>query len=359
MVERNMVTRRSAMAALGAGSIAGLAGCLGSIGGGSDTLRFLGFGGNTQESQMEIFERWAEDSGHDVEGTSAGGTTEMISMIQQNPGEFDVVALNDTGMAQGQEEGVLEPIDLGEVPNYTENIRDGAQELTFLVDDGETIGLIRENGATGYAYNTELADRELTSWEDVKDEGFDGELALLDRAVDRFSNCAVAIGVDINDAADDDGLLDDVIAEAEAQNQNCFSYWSDGATSIQYLQQENATVCEAWGGRVLALQEDGYDHIEYVMPDEGAMAWTDTLAVVEGTENRETVHDLLNFTYERENLLDLSDMMNYTVQVEDPPEEMTALPDYAPVEDLAFRDWSKILPVQDDWSERFQEVKQS
>ena len=359
MHKGNMVTRRDALTALGAGSIAGLAGCMGDFGGGAESLRFLGFGGNTQESQMAIFDEWAEQEGIDVEGDSAGGTTEMISRIQQNPGEYDVVALNDTGMAQGQEEGVLEPIDLGEVPNYTENIRDAAQDLTFLVDGGDTIGLIRENGATGYAYNTELVDRELTSWEDIKDPEFDGQVALLDRAVDRFSNCAVTIGVDINDAADDDDLFEEVVAEAEAQNQNVFSYWSDGATSIQYLQQENAHVCEAWGGRVLALQEDGYDHIEYVMPDEGAMAWTDTLAIVEGTENRDTVHELLNFTYERENLLQMSDDMNYTVQVDDPPEEMQALPDYAPVEDLAFRDWSKILPVQDEWSERFQDVKQS
>lgn len=359
MAECNTVTRRTALTALGAGSVAGLAGCLGAIGSESGTIRFLGFGGNTQESQMEIFDRWAEDAEFDVEGTAAGGTTEMISMIQQNPGEFDIVALNDTGMAQGQEEGVLESIDIGDVPNYAENIRDGAQELTFLVDDGDTIGLIRENGATGYAYNTELVDEELTSWSDVKEPAFEGEVALLDRAVDRFSNCAVAIGADINDAVDDEDLFEDVIAEAEAQNENCFSYWSDGATSVQYLRQENATVCEAWGGRVLALQEDGNDHIEYVMPEEGAMAWTDTLAIVEETENRETVHELLNFVYERENLLDMSEMMNYTIQVEDPPDEMTELPDYAPVEDLAFRDWSKVLPVQDDWSERFQEVKQS
>ncbi|MFA9425774.1 PotD/PotF family extracellular solute-binding protein [Natronorubrum sp. A-ect3] len=358
MTDRNMVTRRKALATIGAGSLAGVAGCLG---GSSSTLRFLGFGGNTQESQMEIFERWADDSEYEIEGTSAGGTTEMISMIQQNPGDFDIVALNDTGMAQAaaEDEPILEPIDVDDVPNYTDNIRDGAQDLTFLVEDGDTIGLIRENGATGYAYNTELVDRELTSWDDIKDDEFDGELALLDRAVDRFSNCAVAIDADINDAADDEALLEDVIDEAEAQNENCFSYWSDGATSIQYLRQENATVCEAWGGRVLALQEDGYDHIEYVMPEEGAMAWTDTLAVVDGTENRETVHELLDFTYERENLIDMSDAMNYTVQIEDPPEEMTDLPDYAPVEDLAFRDWSKILPLQDEWSEQFQEVKQT
>ncbi len=353
-----MVTRRNALATIGAGSLVGVAGCLGSIWGSGGTLQHIDFGGNTQDAQMEIIDRWAEESDYDVEATAGGGTTEMISMIKQNPGEFDTVAFNDTGISQARQEGILEPIDLGEVPNYEENIRDPARELEFLFEDGEVIGLIRENGGTGYAYNTEHVDRELTSWQDIKDPEFEGELALLDRAIDRFANCAVAIDVDINEAAQDDDLFEEVVAEAEEQHQNTFSYWSDGATSIQYLQQENAMICEAWGGRVLALQEDGYDHIEYVMPEEGTMAWTDTLSIVEGTENREAVHDLLNFIYERENLIDLSDMMNYTVQINDPPEEMQALPDFAPIEDLTFSDWDVVLPKQDEWSERFQEVKQ-
>jgi spermidine/putrescine transport system substrate-binding protein len=50
--------------------------------------------------------------------------------------------------------------------------------------------------------------------------------------------------------------------------------------------------------------------------------------------------------------------MNYTVQVKNPPEKMTELPDYAPAEDLAFRDWDKVLPMQEKWSQRLEEIKQ-
>lgn len=359
MGSHNGVKRRTYLAGIGSAATVSQTGCLGLSGDSVDTLRFLGFGGNTQESQMSIFEKWSEESGIDVEGTAAGGTTEMISLIQQNPGEFDVIALNDTGMARGHEEGIIQPIDLSQVPNYEANVREGARHLVFNEDDGDVLGLIREHGATGYAYNTELVDEELTSWDDLKRSEFEGEVALLDRAVDRFSNCAAAIGENINDAPDDDNLFDRVVDEAVEQNQNVFSYWSDGATSIQYLRQENAAVCEAWGGRVLALQEDGYEHIEYVVPDEGAMAWCDNLAVVDGSESYDTAHELLDFTYQTENLLQLADDMNYTVPVPDPPEWMREFPDYAPTENLAFRAWSKILPTQDAWSEEFQSVKQS
>jgi spermidine/putrescine transport system substrate-binding protein len=368
--------RRDVLTTVGAGTLAGLAGCLGGNGGGNGNgngngngggngggggggeLRFLGFGGNTQEAQMTVFEPWAEETGTEVSGTEAGGTTEMISLIKQNPGSFDIVALNDTGMARAQQEDVIEPIDLSMVPNYEKNIKESARSLSFNVDGDDTMGLIRENGATGYAYNTEKVDGELTSWEDIKDPAYEGKVSLIDRTIDRLSNCAAAADLNINEVPGDEAKTDQMFTEAEEQDQNVFNYWGDGATSIRYLRQENAWICEAWGGRVLALQEEGYDHIEYVIPEEGAMGWTDNLAIVKGTESRELAHELLNHTYQREHLLTLSDMMNYTVQVKNPPEKMTQLPDYAPAEDLAFRDWDVVLPKEDAWTDRLNEIKQ-
>ncbi|MCY4731793.1 PotD/PotF family extracellular solute-binding protein [Natronomonas gomsonensis] len=368
--------RRDVLTTVGAGTLAGLAGCLGGNGGGNGNgngngngggngggggggeLRFLGFGGNTQEAQMTVFEPWAEETGTEVSGTEAGGTTEMISLIKQNPGSFDIVALNDTGMARAQQEDVIEPIDLSMVPNYEKNIKESARSLSFNVDGDDTMGLIRENGATGYAYNTEKVDGELSSWEDIKDPAYEGKVSLIDRTIDRLSNCAAAADLNVNEVPGDEAKTDQMFTEAEEQDQNVFNYWGDGATSIRYLRQENAWICEAWGGRVLALQEEGYDHIEYVIPEEGAMGWTDNLAIVKGTESRELAHELLNHTYQREHLLTLSDMMNYTVQVKNPPEKMTQLPDYAPAEDLAFRDWDVVLPKEDAWTDRLNEIKQ-
>lgn len=350
-------TRRRYLTAIGTGAAIGLTGCLGG-GDGETEINFLGFGGNTQDSQMSIFEAWAEENDATVEGTSAGGTAEMISQIQQNEGNFDIVAFNDTGMFRARDEEVVQTIDVEEIPNFGENIRDSAKDLAHNVGDDGTYGLIRENGATGYAYNTELVDQELTSWEDIKNSDFEGDVSLIDRTMDRLFNAAIASGLEFNDVPDNDNQVDEMFEEAEAQNENVFSYWSDGATSIQYLREENGLIVEAWGGRVLALQEEGFEHIEYVIPDEGAMAWADNLAVVEGTENEEAVYELLNYTYERENLLQMSRDMNYTVQVTDPPEEMTELPDYAPAGDLSFGNWGKLLDYEDEWGDRLSEIKQ-
>lgn len=363
MSDRTKRKRRDVLAGAGAGTLTALAGCTQVFGsgssGGSGQLRFLGFGGNTQKAQMSVFNGWSNESGTAVKGTSAGGTTEMISLIKQNPGSFDIVALNDTGMARGQKEDIIEPVDLSKIPNYEKNITKPARTLSFNMSGKDTMGLIRENGATGYAYNTEKINKELSSWDAVKDSTYKGKVSLIDRTVDRLSNCAAAAGINVNNTPGNKSKTDTMFQEAREQDQNVFAYWSDGATSIQYLRQENAWICEAWGGRVLALQEEGYDHIKYVIPKEGAMGWSDNLAIVKGSKSRETAHELLNYTYKRENLLSLSKKMNYTVQVKSPPTWMKELPDYAPAEDLAFRNWDKVLPKQEAWTQRLDKIKGS
>ena len=364
--------RRDILLTAGTGALTAMAGCIGGLGGSNSNtsngsggseggpLRFLGFGGNTQKAQMSVFNGWSKQSGTSVKGTAAGGTTEMISLIKQNPESFDVVALNDTGMARAQQEGVLESINLSKVPNYEKNIKKSARTLQFNVDSGDTKGLIRENGATGYAYNTEKINKDLTSWDAVKNPDYEGKISLIDRTIDRLSNCAEAAGVNINKVPASESKKEKVFQEARKQDKNVFNYWSDGATSIRYLRQENAWLCEAWGGRVLALKEEGgYDHIKYVIPEEGAMGWSDNLALVKGSTNREAAHKLLNYTYQRENLLNLSEKMNYTIQVKNPPKKMKQLPDYAPAEDLLFRNWAKLLPKQEAWTQRLDKIKRS
>lgn len=283
----------------------------------------------------------------------------MISLIKQNPGSFDIIALNDTGMARAQKENILDPVDLSKVPNYERNIKESARSLSFNMNGEDTMGLIRENGATGYAYNTDKISKNLNSWDAILNPTYEGKVSLIDRTIDRLSNSAAAAGLNINNVPGNSSKTDTMFQQARKENQNVFAYWGDGATSIRYLRKENAWICEAWGGRVLALQNEGYDNIEYVIPTEGTMGWADNLAVVKGSESRERAYELLNHTYKRDNLLSLSEKMNYPIQVKNPPQQIKNLPDYAPVEDLAFRNWGKVLPKQEAWTQRLDNIKQN
>lgn len=345
------INRRAFLATSGVAATMSVAGCLG---GDDDYIRYLGWGGNTQDSAAEIFDQWSEESGIEVRHESAGGDVEFISYLQQNQGEVDLFLPSSYGIHLARQEDLLADIEYDEVPNYAESLQEEWQEMPYIEGDA----FFRDALTQGYSVNTEEVDQELTSWEDVKDEEFEDALALRDDAASRFTNAALSIEEDVNEIPDDDGLFDSVVEEIEEQHGNAFSLWGAGAEAMQYLREENAMVAEAWGGRTRALQQDGYEHVEYVIPDEGAATITEDYAIPAASEKKDNVYDLLNFAYERDNLVDISDMLGYPVPVVDTPDVITDLPDYVDdPDDLAWVDWSVVDPVIDDWQETFDEVK--
>jgi spermidine/putrescine transport system substrate-binding protein len=346
--------RRTVLKTVGAGvATAGVAGCSGNTG--STTLRYLGWGGNTQESAEIAFEYWEEETGNTVEHQSAGGDSEFLSIIRENPGDIDLFMPTSFGVNAAREEGLLADIDMGELPNYEENVQSDWADRPYIEGDA----VFRDALTQGYSVNTNEVDREMTSWEDIKAAEFEGDLGLRDQATSRVTNAAAARGHDINDVPGDDEIFADVREELAEQHANTFGYWGAGAESIRWLREGQGTVVETWGGRTRALQQEGNEHIEYVIPEEGTSTITEDWAIPESSENVELVHDLLNHTFQRDIITELSDNTGYPVPVNDPPEVIRNLPDYTESPDnLIWVDWPTVNPAVEDWEQAFEEVKQ-
>lgn len=342
--------RRTFLTGTAATISVGIAGCTGS----SDFIRYLGWGGNTQDSIESVLDDWSEESGIEVRHESAGGDVEFISYLQQNPGEVDLFLPSSYGIHLARQEDLLADVDYDEVPNYSENMTSEWQDMPYIEHDA----FFRDALTQGYAVNTDEVDQEMTSWHDIKQEEFEDELSLRDDAASRFTNAALAIGENVNEAPSDGDLFDDLVSELEDQHEQVTTLWGAGSEAMRLLREESVLVSEAWGGRVLSLQNDGYDHIEYTVPDEGAATITEDFAIPADSENKETVYDALNFVYQRDNLIDLSEMLGYPIPVTNTPDSITELPDYVEdPDDLAWVDWAEVDPVIDDWQETFDEIK--
>jgi spermidine/putrescine transport system substrate-binding protein len=347
-------SRRSVLKAAGAGLAAtGLTGCLG----GTDqveSIRYLGWGGNTQESAEIAFEYWKEETGIDVEHQSAGGDAEFLSIIRENPGEIDLFMPTSFGVVTARNEDMLAEIDYDELPNHQENIQQNWADRPYIEGDA----VFRDALTQGVAYNTELTDMELTSWHDIKEPEFEEELGLRDSSTSRVINAAAARGFDINDVPGSEENFAEVREELEEQHENTFGYWGAGAESIRWLREEVGTVVETWGGRTRALQQEGYEQIDYVIPEEGTSTITEDWAIPASSEKQETVHDLLNYTFQRDIIVELSDNVGYPVPVNDPPEVIRNLPDFTEdPDDLMWVDWNEAEPELSRWEETFEEVK--
>lgn len=351
------VNRRTAVKTLGATLAAtGLAGCLGGGGGGgSTTLRYLGWGGNTQDAAENAFEYWEEETGNEVEHQSAGGDSEFLSIIRENPGDIDLFMPSSFGVYTAREEGMLADIEYDNIPNYQENIKDQWIDRPYIENDA----VFRDALTQGYAYNTDEVENEMTEWDDIKQESLSSDVGLRDQATSRVVNAAASLGIDVNNVAGDEELTAQVREELASQDQNSYAYWSAGAESIRWLRENEGLVVEAWGGRTLALREEGYDNIEYVIPEGGASTISEDWAIPSSSENQELVHDLLNHTFQRDIIVELSENVGYPVPVVDTPGSITNLPDYTEdPDDLIWVDWGTVNPVVSDWQQMFEEVKQ-
>ncbi|THE64049.1 extracellular solute-binding protein [Salinadaptatus halalkaliphilus] len=346
------VTRRQVLHTGAVGGAIAVTGCVGS---GDDSISYISRGGATHDAEREVMAEWSDESGIDVTHQEVADDTEMLELIAENPDEFDFTNPNQAAFAQHgllYDEELFTEIDYGEIPNY-DNIKDDWQDAPFL--QGHDYGTFYYNNSQGIAYNTEHADP--TSWEDIKDPDHEDVLTLHDNAIARFANTCAQLDLDPAQAVNDDALFEDVFDEMEALHENVFTYWAAGDEWMRLLREEQAYLVEGWGGRTETLMQD--DHpVGYVIPEEGCLTYATGFAVVEASDMKDEVYDLLNFLYERENAVSLSLGHRYPVQLEDPPDEITGRYDYVDDPDeVVWFDWDEILPIQDELEERFNEVK--
>ncbi|WP_246084460.1 ABC transporter substrate-binding protein [Salinadaptatus halalkaliphilus] len=343
------VTRRRLLQSGAVVTGVAIAGC---VGGGEDTIQYMGRGGATQDAFRDVLEEWEEANSVDVQHMEVADDTEMLSVLEGNPGEIDLCNPSPNGFAQFRDADVLADLDYGEIPNY-DNLDDPWHDAPFLEDHED--GVYRYISTQGLAYNTELVD-EFDSWDEIEREEYDGQISLFAGPDARFANAAAAAGEDINEIGDDD-VFDAIVEKAEDQHENIFQYWASGDQHMQFLREEQALISSAWGGRVLSLQADGHP-IEYFIPDEGAVTHSEGYAIPADSENQDIAHDLLNWLYERENLIELSTNIDYPIPIEDPPDGITELPDYTEhPDDLTWIDWDVVLPHQEEIAQAFDEIR--
>ena len=357
MSRKAAMSRRGMLKAAGAGfAVTTLAGCLGN--GDADTIRYLSRGGTTQDAEREIMEQWSEESGIDVEHQEAADDTEMMNIIDANPGEIDFTNPASWGFAYNELEfdgELLADFDIGEVPAYEDVIQDEWNDAPML--QGHDKGVFYYISSQGIGYNTEEAD-EITSWHDIKEPQYEDAVTLFDSGPGRFGNCAAALGYEPTEAVQDESLREEVFEEIEAQDENTFTYWSTGDEFMRLLREERAYVASAWGGRINVLEDDGHP-MHYVIPDEGAVTWSNGWAVCEESENKDAAYDFINWLYDDEDrVVELATSFNYPIPIEDPPEEITQLYDYVDhPDDLAWIDWTIFVPHLDELDQRLAEIQ--
>lgn len=322
------LTRRAMLGRMGAVAGAGLLGpgLLAACGGddSDDTTDTTGGGG---DSKALWFENWpgyideetvglfAQASGLDFKYTE--GFNDNASWFAKNQALLaekksigpDIVAPSSWMAARLIGLGWVRALPLDKIPNAA-NLVPALQKPTW--DPDGTFTLPYQSGMTGIAYNISITGRELTSFADIYDPAFKGKVGMLTEWRDTVGLTMLLLGEDPAEATIDSAAeaLDKI---EQAANDGQIRQFT-GNDYMDDLASGNFAACVGWSGDISQLALDNPD-VRFVIPDEGGMQWSDTMALPAGSEHVDNAAVWMDYIYDPENAARLTTFIGYNSPV--------------------------------------------
>jgi spermidine/putrescine transport system substrate-binding protein len=214
----------------------------------------------------------------------------------------------------------VQKIDHANVPNLR-NLAPALQNVDFDKQRDYTIPW--QSGVTGIAYNAKVTKKPVTTIEQLfTDPALKGKVTALTEMRDTIGLILLQQGKNTVRFTDDDfdaaiAMLDSAVKSGQIRKFTGNDYASDLAAG-------NVAACVAWSGDVVQLQADNPD-IKFVVPESGAMLWSDNAMIPNKAAHKKNAEQLLNFYYDPANAAKLAIAVNYVCPVAGAQEEVAKL----------------------------------
>jgi spermidine/putrescine transport system substrate-binding protein len=228
---------------------------------------------------------------------------------QGESGGRDIMVVTDWMAKKMYDLGYLQEFDQDAVAPALENLRPDLQSPNF--DPERAFSLPWQSGMTGLVVNTAEAP-DVTSINDLFDPKYKGRVSMLTEMRDTVPLVMKADGVDPADASKDDWLaaIEKIRDAAESGQIRRFT----GNDYTKDLANGDTVAVIGWSGDAVQLQADNPD-IQFVMPDEGCMLWSDNMVIPVGAPNPTAAYEWMNYVYEPENQAQIANYNYYVTPV--------------------------------------------
>jgi spermidine/putrescine transport system substrate-binding protein len=225
-------------------------------------------------------------------------------------GGRDIIIATDWMAKRYADLGYVQALDKEAIPNVEENLLPSLQSPEFDPDRSFTVPWA--SGMTGLIVNSEEAP-EITSVNDLFDPRYKGKVTVLAELRDTVPLFMKADGIDPAEATTEQ-WLDYVQKVHDAVDSGQFRDVT-GNDYIVDLPRGDSVAAIGWSGDAVQLALDD-PAIEFRMPDEGCILWSDDMIIPVGAENPGAAYAFMNYVYEPENAAQIAAYVQYTTPVE-------------------------------------------
>jgi spermidine/putrescine transport system substrate-binding protein len=289
--------------------------------------------------------KFEEEQGITVTYTeSINDNEEFFGTIQPDlaagnaPG-YDIIVMTDWMIEKMVRLGYLQPLDHSKIPNFEANALDLYKDPWY--DPGNTHSLAWQSGITGIGYNPTLTGREITTFDDLLDPEFEGRVGMFSEMRDTMSLTLLSLGIEPEDATVEQAAqARDKLLEAAQRGQFRNFYGND---YYDELANGNLALTIAWSGDVSQMKLYDNSDVEFVVPETGGMLWIDNMAIPKGAEHPLDAHLMMDFWYDLENAVPLTEYVGYFSPVNGVTERV--LEDAEAAEAEGDTEWAEALQV--------------
>lgn len=237
------------------------------------------------------------------------GKVSPALMNHQETGH-DLVVVSDWMAARFVHLGWAQKMDRGAQANVAKYLDPQLRSPAF--DEGRLHTVPWQSGITGIAYNRKALGREIKSVKDLWQPDLAGKVTLFSGLDESFSLLMQGDGVDVTRWTESDfhRMCDRV--ESMVKKNHIRRFTGNDYTSD--LSKGDVLACQAYSGDAIQLQADNPD-IEFVVPEEGAELWAESLLVPNLALHKANAEALIDFYYAPEVAAELAASVNYVCPV--------------------------------------------
>lgn len=240
-----------------------------------------------------------------------GSNEELLNKAKAVKGEgFDLFGPTALRALQWKPLDLLQPFDMNKVPTARIHKSMLERSMEHWTWEGNNFHL-------PYFWGTEALAWHTSGWEQTYEKLSYGDLWLPDlkgRVMGRPHSMMLGIGLYLDrigklpsnrmlDAYKDEETMrriwSDVTEFAINNKPSIKLFWNDAEAQKRGFLQNGVILGQTWDGPAIALKNDG-KAINYMAPQEGALAWLDGLSIPKGAKNIEQIYAFLDYIYRPE-----------------------------------------------------------
>jgi spermidine/putrescine transport system substrate-binding protein len=202
---------------------------------------------------------------------------------------YDLVVLGPELIPDLIADGNLRPMEYELIPNF-KYISLNFRDLSF--DPGNKYSIPFHWGNTGILVRNDLVDRPITSWNDLWNPAFEGKVGMWALSRDVISITLKGLGYSINTHEPDE--LERARKRLMELKPNATKLPGDIVSIVPLLEAEEIFIGFGWAYDATLAAESKFP-IEYIIPREGSILWSDHWVIPANATNPKSAQDFINF----------------------------------------------------------------